>query len=319
MMKRWMLATVLGAVCGAQAGPAVAREAEADTPRDVAEARLRPLARMRPATYADVYCGGYIAPKGEAAGGFAAGGVHTPNTTKFVDGDLIYLAGGGYALGQRLMLVRELSRYETVALFAEQAELLAAAGQPYADLGQAHVVDTRGKLAIAHMDYSCQPVVPGDLVLPAEERLVPEAPEPFVFDRFAPSGAGLKGRIVLARDSDELLGTGAAVYLSVGAAQGVKVGDRFRIRRAYAADLRDAADSLSFLAAQGENNQKHAPKTSGRGGTRKKGREPVIDVSELPSRGMGELVITHVTQTSATGIIGFALEDVHVGDEVERE
>jgi hypothetical protein len=253
------------------------------------------------------------------AAGFAAGGVHTPNTTKFVDGDVIYLAGGGYTLGQRLMLVRELSRYEQVALFAEQAELLAAAGQPYADLGQAHVVDTRGKLAIAHVDYSCQPVAPGDLVLPAEERPVPALPEAFVFDRFAPPGDGLKGRIVLARDSDELLGTGAAVYLSVGAAQGVKVGDRFRIRRAYAADLRDAADSLSFLGANGENNQKHAAKTGGHGGTKKKGQEPLIDVSDLPSRGMGELVVTHVTRTSATGIIGFALEDVHVGDEVERE
>ncbi len=267
------------------------------------------------------------------ATGFAAGGVHTPNTTKFVDGDLIYLAGGGYAVGQKVMLVRELSHYERFALFREQAGLIAATGQPYADLGQAHVVDTRSKLAIAHVDYSCEPMAPGDLVMPMEERSLPAERQPFAFDRFAPPGDGMKARILLARDSDELLGTGSTVYLTVGAAQGVKVGDYFHIRRAYAADLRDAADSLSFLAANGEVNQKHTPKikpggpgditppdsaaASGKG--KKRSKHPVIDVSDLPSRGLGELVIVYVTPTSATGVIGFALEDIHVGDEVERE
>ncbi len=342
-----IVALVLGVGFGAQMGLAQATGGEngvvPGAPKDAA-AITHPVARMKTPTYADVYCAGFIAPKPAAAwqgaavssgpgagAGFAAGGVHTPNTTKFVNGDLIYLAGAGYQVGQRVMLVRELSHYERFALFPEQAAQIAAAGRPYADLGQARVVDTRSKLAIAHVDYTCEPMAPGDVVLPMEERGQPEPQEPFAFDRFAPPGNGLRGRILLARDSDELLGTGAAVYLNVGEGQGVKVGDHFRIRRAYAADLRDAADSLSFMAENGEVNQKHTPKIepgntstgSGASGAqtsrKKRNQQPVIDVSDLPSRGLGEMVIVHVTATSATGVIGFALEDIHVGDEVERE
>ena len=37
----------------------------------------------------------------------------------------------------------------------------------------------------------------------------------------------------------------------------------------------------------------------------------------MPRRALGELIVLSVTPASATGMITFALEDVHVGDTVE--
>jgi hypothetical protein len=39
----------------------------------------------------------------------------------------------------------------------------------------------------------------------------------------------------------------------------------------------------------------------------------------MPRRAMGEIVVINVTPTTATGMLVFALEDIHVGDQVELE
>ena len=36
------------------------------------------------------------------------GGLQTPNTTKFTNGEMVYLAGTGYQVGQEYTIVREL-------------------------------------------------------------------------------------------------------------------------------------------------------------------------------------------------------------------
>ena len=135
------------------------------------------------------------------------------------------------------------------------------------------------------------------------------------FDRFLPASGKLSGRIVMGKDFDSELGTGHKVYLNVGANQGVKIGDFFRAVRSYEADLKDPVDSLSFKAAVAEDTQKKTPSVDPAMFT--KGNGPVIHVRDLPRRAVGEIVIIGVTNTTATGMIVFALEDVHAGDGVE--
>jgi hypothetical protein len=48
-----------------------------------------------------------------------------------------------------------------------------------------------------------------------------------------------------------------------------------------------------------------------------KGNGPVIHVRDLPRRSVGEIVIIGVTNTTATGMVVFSLEDMHAGDNVE--
>ncbi len=132
-----------------------------------------------------------------------------------------------------------------------------------------------------------------------------------------PSNGKASGRIVLAKDFDLLLGTGSKVYINVGANQGVKVGDYFRAVRTYEADLRDPVDSLSFKASTTDDTQMHPPTIEGHMFSKTKG--PIINVADMPRRAMGEIVVINVTPTTATGMLVFALEDVHVGDHVELD
>jgi hypothetical protein len=112
------------------------------------------------------------------------------------------------------------------------------------------------------------------------------------------------------------MGTGHKLYMNIGAKQGVKIGDYFRAVRSYDADLKDPVDSLSFRAALAEDTQKKMPSFDP-SLFDYKGNGPVIHVRDLPRRAVGEIVIIGVTDTTATGMIVFSMEDVHAGDDVE--
>src|SRR5262249_4408262 len=140
---------------------------------------------------------------------------------------------------------------------------------------------------------------------------------PLKFDRFVPPGAKASGRIVQAQDFTYELGTGMKVYLNVGSSQGVKAGDYFRAVRGYDEDLRDPVDSLSFKASAAEDTQMKPPSTDAKMFTRTNG--PQIHVADFPRRSVGEIVVLSTTATTSTGMIVFALEDVHAGDRVELD
>ena len=121
----------------------------------------------------------------------------------------------------------------------------------------------------------------------------------------------------MARDFDGLVATGSKVYLNVGSNQGVKPGDYFRAVRLYSADKNDEADSLSFAASQIDDTQKNPLTVDPNFLKHAKGG--VIHTSALPRRAVGEIVVLSSTPTTATGMIVFALEEVHVGDGVELD
>jgi hypothetical protein len=276
-----------------------------------------PTERIQTPTYADLYCAGFINKQVLPNANYVAGGLQTPNTTKFVTGDIIYLAGTGYSLGAQYTILRELRDQNRYEVFPGQRKTLAETGQPYGEIGRVRIIDTRSKMAIASVDFSCDPINPGDIAVPFAEKPSISFHPPTRFDRFAPANGKLTGRIVLARDFDSVIGTGMKVYLNVGANQGVKPGDYFRAVRSYSADLRDPVDSLSFKASTAEDTQKRPPSIEGNFATKTKG--PNIHVGDLPRRAVGELVIIGVTPTTSTGMIVFADEDVHVGDNIELD
>ena len=248
---------------------------------------------------------------------FVAGGLQTPNTTKFVTGDTVYLAGTGYTTGGQYSILRELKDQNRYEVFPGQGKMLAATGQPYGEIGRVRIVDMRSKMAIGQIEYSCDPVNPGDIAVPFAEKPSVSFHPPARFDRFIPKTGKTSGRIVLAKDFDSTLGTGMKVYLNLGTNQGLKVGDYLRAVRSYTSDLADPVDSLSFAASTAEDTQKRPPSIEGNWMTKTKG--PNIRVGELPRRAVGEIVIIGATPTTATGMIVFSLEDVHVGDAVELD
>lgn len=276
-----------------------------------------PIQRVEMPTYADIYCAGFISRQILPDANFVAGGLQTPTTTKFVKDDVIYLLGTGYTVGAEYEIIRELRDLDEYEMYPGQKKLLKATGQPYAEIGRVRIIDTRSPAAVAQIEYACDPVNPGDTAIPFTEKSMVSFHPPLRFDRFLPTGSKVSGRIVMGRDFDSVLGTGQKVYINVGANQGIKVGDYFRAVRSYTADLNDPVDSLSFKAAISEDTQMKQPSVDPKMFTKSNG--PVIHVRDLPRRAVGEIVIIGTTPTTATGMVVFAMEDVHAGDSVELD
>ena len=274
-----------------------------------------PVERVQTPTYADIYCAGFISKQTLPDANYIAGGLHTPTTTKFTRGDLVYLQGTGYTAGAEFEIVRALRDVNEYEMYPGEKKVLKATGQPYEEVGRVKIVDTRSKAAIAQIEYACDGVNPGDTAIPFAEKPMISFRTPVHFDRFLPVSNKLSGRVVMGKDFDSVLGTGHKVYINLGANQGVKVGDYFRAVRSYEEDLMDPVDSLSFKAAIAEDTQKKTPSVDPHMFTKSNG--PVIHVRDLPRRAVGEIVVIGVTPTTATGMVVFALEDIHAGDGVE--
>jgi hypothetical protein len=275
-----------------------------------------PTERLITPTAADLNCAGFVSKPIGTHRQFVAGGLESPFTTRFANGEAIYLTGK-YEAGQQYNIVRELVDPNRFELFQGQWRALKASGQPYEEMARVRVVDTRGKMAVAKVEYSCDTIMPGDYVVPFVERSAATFHAPMRFDRFAPASGQLSGRIILAKDFDSELGTGGKVYLNIGANQGLKVGDFVRASRTYEATAHDPVDSLSFSASTKEPTQNR--ETLVNPGFLDRGNGPIVHTSQMPRRSVGEIIILGVTPATATGMIVFSMEPVHVGDRVELD
>jgi hypothetical protein len=276
-----------------------------------------PFVRFQTPTAADIYCAGFLTKDRVPDANYVNGGLQTPTSTKFETGELVYLAGTGYQAGQLYSIIREMRDVNEYEIYPGERKVLAAAGRPYGEIGRVRVVDTRSHSAIAQVEFSCDPINPGDVAVPFVEKPPAAFHVPGHFDRFAPANGKLSGRIVLGKDFDSVLGTGMKLYMNMGSNQGVKVGDYFRVVRSYTATLRDPVDSLSFKARTSEDTQMRPPTFEADRFTKTKG--PNIHVGDLPRRAVGEVVVLNVTPTSSSAMVVFALEDVYAGDSVELD
>src|ERR1051326_5573508 len=122
--------------------------------------------------------------------------------TKVIRGSSMPQSSSGYSFGLDINVgsLSDPNRYE---LFKGQWAATKAAGQPYQELAHVKVIDTRGKMAIAQIEYSCDSIVPGDYAIPFVEKNPVAFHKPIRFDRFEPSTGNVAGRIFLTKDFDE--------------------------------------------------------------------------------------------------------------------
>lgn len=315
---RLLLILCLGIAAHAQQPASSASQVELNAPAGTEPTTVSfPFERIQTPTSVDLSCAGFVSKQLVPNSNFVAGDLYTPSDTKNSNGEVIYLAGKGYEVGQKYTIVRELRDPNRYEIFAGQHTLLKSMGQPYSELARVRIVDTRSRMAIAEIEMSCDPVNPGDYVIPYVQKPAVSFHPPLRFDRFLPSSNKLTGRIAMAKDFDSEIGPGDKVYLNVGSNQGVKPGDYFRAVRSYEADLHDPTDSLSFKASTNEDTQAHQAAIDPNFLTKTGG--PVIHVRDLPRRGVGEVVVISTTPNTATGMIVFAMESVHLGDNVELD
>jgi hypothetical protein len=278
--------------------------AGAQQPQPPAANAMNTGERTQMPSYSDVNCAGFLRQTPLSRTNFVAAGIYAPHTTRYAEGDTLFIEGGGLQEGAVLSLVRELRDPNQNEAFKGQHRAVRVAGQPYADLGRAKVVGMRGNVAIAHVDFACAAIVPGDLAVAYEDRTMPTLPATVSLDRFPADATGTMGQIILAKDFDSVLGTGHKVYLNLGSDK-VHVGDTFRIVKSYSPSELQEVDRLSYKATTDEDTQRKSMKISKK------------ELNNLPRRTVGEGVVLAATPGSSTAMITVALEDVLVGDRVE--
>jgi hypothetical protein len=264
--------------------------------------------RNLPVTYSDLYCAGYVTSELLPRDHFVAAGSETPVQLNYGEGQFLFLRGGGYTPGTRVSIVRELRDVNRFSPFPAAKGLLQRTAQPYGELGYALVLENRGTdTAVAQVEFSCEPIVPGDLVIP----FVAKAPVSYrlrsTMDRFPGVSSKLSARIVASQGFDSYLGAGRKIYLNVGEKNGLKPGDYFRVVRDYSRKSMDDVDPEMFNQTFVEETQKRAP------------RFPNKQITEFPRRVVGEAVVLSTHSGTATAMITFTLEDIHIGDVVELE
>ena len=325
-MKKTGLLVVLAASLACAQPLASNMVATPDANGIVPTSRSEPFVRYQTPRPVDIYCAGFIAKNRMPDANYVTGGLETPTDTKFESGEILYLTGTGYQVGQLYSIIRELRDVNEYEVYPGMRKLVTAVGHPYSEVGRVRVIDMRSHEATAEVVLSCDSINPGDVAVPYVEKEPVTFRVPGHFDRFAPASGKLTGRIVLGKDFDLVLGTGATLYLNVGANQGVKVGDYFRVVRSYSATLQDPVNSLTFKAQTSEDTQMHPPTFEGSFLTRNNGpymfrkdQGANIHVADMPRRSVGEVVVLSTTPTSSAAMLVFALEDVYAGDNVELD
>jgi hypothetical protein len=285
-----------------------------------------------PVSRSDLYCAGFVSSQRLSRDHFVAGGLATPIQTHFGDRALIYLYGGGYAPGTRVAIVREMRDINLYTPFPEAQELLRRTGQVYGEMGYARVIEIRGHdVAVAQVELACQDMVSGDLAVPFVEKPALTYRKRSAMDLFPAASNAVTGRIVGARDFDHYLCAGSKVYLNLGNENGLKPGDYLRVVRGYTvesaklqaklkaafppvdithgsdAPAMDPADAAVFNELDGDETQKNP------------GKLPKKSLGQLPRHVVGEAIVLSTQPRSATAMITFSLEDVHVGDAIELE
>ncbi len=257
-------------------------------------------------TQADLYCSGVITDKPVPDDTYVISGEDSWYKTTFQEGDSIYINRGaeqGVKVGDEFEVVRPVTDMSAKTVwFKYQAALSRAMGTRYADIGRLRVVHVDAKVSIAAMDLGCTLMQRGDIVLPFTPRPAPQFHTVALDPYAAPSGKKT-AMIVSARDYAVLGGPGKIVYVNLGSAQGVRVGDYFRM-------FRYAGTRIETVAQVPDTQYK----AYGFGST------PVAyEWNNLPRQVLGEGIVVRVGPNSSTVLLTTVREAVLVGNYVELE
>jgi hypothetical protein len=255
--------------------------------------------------YSYVYCSGFFSDPKVPSDIRIISGEQADYKIAFSHGDYVYINRGadkGVKIGDRFSVVRP-DTDSANEWFKEQYKLMKGMGTLYKDTGQVRVVSVQPKVSIAQVVFGCDYIERGDVVRPLEERPSPPFKEAAAFDHFAPVSGKPVGMIVSAVDYAQLLGHGNTVYVNLGAAKGVKVGDYMRVFR-YQGTNKEIATPVSGYQYE----------VYGFGSAPER-----YQWKDLPREVLGEGIVLNVTKNAATVLVTYSMLPMFAGDYVEIE
>jgi hypothetical protein len=275
-------------------------------------------------------CAGYIEQSPNYNSGLSlVGGEQEQEKNSYAFGDYVYLSGGaqaGVRVGQEFTVVRPRGSFKT-DLSTKKGSL----GVFTQELGRLRVVKVEDKTSVAQVVQSCDFMLLGDLLKPAEVRVSPPAQiESVSINRFADSTGKQHGHIVLARDAREMVTRDEIVYIDLGAEDNLRAGDRLTVfRQASKGRIVDYPEEVAPTASGGyesdvfkggkfSNETQRMKKIDGNPrGTAMETPEIKHTRPQPPRKIVGELVVLNVQGRTATAVVTRVAQEIHTGDEVE--
>jgi hypothetical protein len=255
---------------------------------------------------ADLYCSGIVTDQPVPSDTYVISGEDSRYKTSFGVDDYIFINRGaenGVKVGDQFEVVRPVTDVmASTVWFKYQAMLTRAMGTRYADIGRLVVVHVDAKTSTTQMKVICDPIQRGDIVRPFVERPVPQLHD-VKFDPFAAPSGKKTAMVVSGKDFGVITGAGRIVYVNLGSAQGVRIGEYFRMFRYQGTHI----ESLYQI-------RDTAYKAYGFGSA------PVAyEWNNLPRQVLGEGIVLRMGPNSSTVLLTTVREEIFAGDYVEVE
>ena len=275
-------------------------------------AGARAQTQVATTTQDDIYCSGVITSEAVPQDTFITTGEGSDDKVTFQEGSYVYINKGanqGVKVGDVYSVIREVKDPVEIEWAKWTYGILRRLGTKWEDEGRVRVVVVHGDNAIGQIEHSCNYMQRGDILLPFEVRPAPPRKPASSFDRFAPPSGKAMAMVVAGKGIQIQFGANDILYVNLGNAQGVKVGDYFRIFR-YTGTQHETAYQTPRFAFDADGYLGLA----GFGAVSKK-----YDWTNTPREVVGEGVVVRTGTNSSTVLVTFSVDELYVGNYVEIE
>ncbi len=281
---------------------------------------------------ANLYCGGFIQYAPSPNYLQIVGGEEEQEQRTYAPGDYVYINAGsqqGMRLGNEYTAARPRGQFRS-KLSKKKGWL----GVYTQEVGFLRVIEVKDNVSIAIVTSACDNLLLGDLLRATYTRVAPVSRTEAKLDRFANPTGKQKGRIVLARDTRELITVDQVVFIDLGTEDSVKEGDYLTISRPAGRGnitrFRDDEVALSatggfesdiFKGGKFSNQSQRVEDANSTGVYGPTTSTPEVKAKrpKMPRKVVGEMVIIGVQKRTATAVITRIVQEVHTGDDVELQ
>jgi len=266
----------------------------------------------------DLYCSGTVTTESVPRDAYIITGEESNYRLLFNEGDTVYINRGakqGVKAGDVFSVVRNVTGDPYGIDWTKwQSAILKKMGSVWADEGRVRVILVREDTSIGTIEHACDILQRGDILLPFAERPAPPLKSEDGFDRYAPANGKPLAMVIIGKDFQAQVGREDIVYVNLGNAQGVKVGDYFRIFRYTGTQHETVFQDPRYAFDQEAQLHVAFFPIYGFGSVPKK-----YDWSNTPREDVGEGIVLRTGPNSSTVLITFSLREIYPGDYIEVE
>jgi hypothetical protein len=260
----------------------------------------------------DLYCSGIVSSEAVPRDTYVTTGEGSNYKVTFQEGDYVFINKGasqGVKVGDEFSAIRHTEDAIKTEWTKWQFLILRKMGTVWEDEGRVRVIVVHPDTSVAQVEKSCNYLQRGDILLPFAERPAPPLKSEDKFDRFAPPSGKATAMIITGKGYLSELGSNDIFYVNLGNAQGVKVGDYFRIFR-YTGTEHEVAYQTKRFAFDADSWA----------GVYGFGSVPAkYKWDNTPREVIGEGIVVRTAPNSSSVLLTFGLREVYAGDYVEIE